>query len=218
MSQLDGSFKKVKKGEGLWLLSFSDMCLIMLCFFLMLLATMKPDKKKFDHITEGLNEEIVDKKKEGLRSISQKLELAIKTSGLEKSTSIDYGSEGLRIEFMEGILFSSGSAKSHLEGQKNLQNILESLKKISSNYRLIIEGHTDDEPLHKGGLFESNWELSAARGFTLLEWFKQLGVKETQLSVIAYAHTRPKVNPEGLTGKALQKARAENRRVVIKIE
>jgi chemotaxis protein MotB len=89
---------------------------------------------------------------------------------------------------------------------------------INSQYHLVIEGHTDDVPLHHGGLYASNWELSAARGFSLMRWLQSLGVPETNMSVVAFAHTRPKVSLEGLTGEKLMKARALNRRVVVHIQ
>jgi chemotaxis protein MotB len=91
------------------------------------------------------------------------------------------------------------------------------IARAPGKYRLVFEGHTDDVPV-RGGPFQSNWDLSAARGISLLESFKKRGIEEDRMSVLAFAHTRPKVPFEGLKGKALQKARAANRRVVIRIE
>ena len=48
--------------------------------------------------------------------------------------------------------------------------------------------------------------------------FKTKGVAEKRMAVQAFAATRPKVNFVGLSGEELQKARAANRRVVIRIQ
>ena len=40
--------KKVQKGEALWLMSFSDMSLVLLTFFVLLISMMSPNKNKFE--------------------------------------------------------------------------------------------------------------------------------------------------------------------------
>ena len=52
----------------------------------------------------------------------------------------------------------------------------------------------------------------------MLNQFKKKGVSEKRLSVISYAHTRPKIAYKGKKGRKLRAARNANRRVVIRIE
>ena len=65
--------------------------------------------------------------------------------------------------------------------------------------------------------YRDNWELSASRAISLLHRFETEGVASERISVQAYEETRPKVALHGKKGEALQAARAQNRRVVIRI-
>ncbi len=77
--------------------------------------------------------------------------------------------------------------------------------------KVRLEGHTDAVPIHNAR-YRSNWELSAARGVTMLELLtSKYGVPESRLSVGGYAETiaiASNDTPEG---------RARNRRVDIVI-
>jgi outer membrane protein OmpA-like peptidoglycan-associated protein len=48
--------------------------------------------------------------------------------------------------------------------------------------------------------------------------FQDQGVAEERMSVLALAHTKPKIATAGLAGKKLDRARAANRRVIITID
>ncbi len=211
--------KSVKKGEGLWLLSFSDMVLTLMCFFLLLLSTMKPNKEKFENVKDGLtHKNAAELKSENLRSLSKRINKVIQHKKLDKAATIEYDADGLHIEFKDGILFRSGSAQSMKEYEKLVRDVMKVISEIGPKYNIVIEGHTDNVPLKKTELFPSNWELSAARGFAIMRLFHELGVPENKISVVSYAHTKPKVPFENLVGEGLKKAQAANRRVVILIE
>ncbi len=46
---------KVKKSEALWLTSFSDLSLLLMCFFIMQLAYSNPDKRKYDNVKSAMH-------------------------------------------------------------------------------------------------------------------------------------------------------------------
>ena len=77
--------------------------------------------------------------------------------------------------------------------------------------KVRLEGHTDAVPI-RNARYRSNWELSSARGVTMLEILTtRYNVPKERLSVGGYAETIPiAVNdtPEG---------RAQNRRVDVVI-
>lgn len=210
--------KSVKKSEALWMLSFSDMSLVLLCFFVLMISTMKPDKEKYKHIKEGMNTETPEKKTDSIKSVAQKIEKVIKKKKLQKNANITIDSEGLHIEFKDGMLFKSGSSKLKQKSVKAVDSILKIISNVNDEYQINIEGHTDDVPIRGSIKYPSNWELSASRAISLMHRLQGKGVPESRLSVRAYAHTRPKVPYKNLNGRALAKARAINRRVVIWIE
>jgi len=210
--------KKGKKSEALWLMSFSDMSLVLLCFFVLMISTMKPNKEKFEHIKDGMAAKVDVKKQDSLKSLSKKIEKMIKKKKLQKNAQVTYDSDGLHIEFKDGLLFKSGSANTNPKFAKVTKDVMAVIAKMAPKYRMIIEGHTDDTPVRKNGKFRSNWELAASRGFSLMRKFHKMGVGEKKVSVVSYAHTRPKIPIANLTGKRLRRARSSNRRVVIWIE
>jgi len=208
---------KVKKAEALWLTSFSDLSLILIAFFVLQLSYSKVDKKKYDNIQTSMNAKIVEKKDDNLKVINDKLMKELKKQKLDQSASVQLNANGLAVEFKDGLLFGSGSAKSNPKFVQTVGAVMKLIAASPDRYHVVIEGHTDDTPMRSKD-FQSNWELSAARGFALMRQFKSRGVREDRMSVEAFAQTRPKVAIAGLKGDALDKARAANRRVVIRIE
>ena len=124
---------------------------------------------------------------------------------------------GLNIEFRDQLIFNPGYSELNPQAKVQVGVVLNAIASAPGDYRLIFEGHTDDLPVGKGK-YQSNWELSSARGIALVNTFKARGVTENRMTVHAYAQTKPKVPIKGLSGEALKKARAINRRVVIRLE
>jgi len=208
---------KVKKAEALWLMSFSDMSMILIAFFILQLSYSKVDKKKYDNIQTAMNAKIVEKKDDNLKVLNDKLLKELKKQKLDQSASVQLNANGLAVEFKDGLLFGSGSAKSNQKFVETVGAVMKLIAAAPDRYHVVIEGHTDDTPMRSKD-YPSNWELSAARGFALMRQFKARGVHEDRMSVEAFAQTRPKVPIAGLKGHELARARAANRRVVIRIE
>ncbi len=76
---------------------------------------------------------------------------------------------------------------------------------------LIIEGHTDNNPIHTFQ-FDSNWELSLSRAVNVLRYFtEQKDVKPERISAAGYGEFQPLQTNNTALG------RAYNRRVNILI-
>lgn len=205
---------KVEKGEGLWLMSFSDMSLILMSFFILQLSFSTPDKRKYENVAEAMG---TPKTSQNLKAIENELKAAINEQKLSHAVQVQSTVDGLVIELKDQILFESGVATISPKQLPTVDRVLGIIAKTQGRYKVIVEGHTDDVPIKKGN-FSSNWELSAARGISLLHSFRERGLAEEQIAIVARAQTQPKVAVTGLKGEALRKARAANRRVVIRIE
>ena len=46
---------KVKKPDGLWMMTFADLSFILMCFFALLLSMSKPNVKRFENVIQGLS-------------------------------------------------------------------------------------------------------------------------------------------------------------------
>lgn len=206
----------VKKGEGLWLMSFSDMSLILMSFFILQLAYSSPDRRKYDNLSSAINKS-ENKNEDNLQAISEKIKRVVKAKNLEEVAQVTYDVNGLAVEFRDKSLFAAGSAAPNPRTAPVVNEIMKVLATAPADYKLIFEGHTDDVPI-ASKKFRSNWDLSAARGIALLGDFKARGVAEARMAVRAFAQTKPKVPLKDLKGAALENARAANRRVVIRLE
>lgn len=128
------------------------------------------------------------------------------------------GERLLSVEIGSGAFFDSGSASLRERGKDILRGLAGDLKgEKYKDYRITVEGHTDDEPIHTP-IFPSNWELSTARASAVVQFFLAEGIPAARLRAAGYADTFPKAPNRDGEGHALPKNQAENRRVVIKLE
>jgi len=103
--------------------------------------------------------------------------------------------------------FESASAKLKSESQPAFDRIATMLRE--GHYRLRIEGHTDNAPIHNSE-FPSNWELSTARATEIVRLLiVRDGFIPDRLSAAGYAEYHPIASNRTLEG------RGANRRVDI---
>jgi chemotaxis protein MotB len=118
-------------------------------------------------------------------------------------------SRGLVVSLTEAAFFPSGQDTINTAGYVSIGKIAEAIRKLPNPVRL--EGHTDSVPIHNER-FRSNWELSVARGLTMLTLLThRFEIPPSQLSVAGYADNRP------LGPNDTEDGRARNRRVDIVI-
>lgn len=115
------------------------------------------------------------------------------------------------IQLTSDVLFSPGSAQIKLDGQKVLSIIAESLNAYPDRF-ISVEGHTDSVPIVQNTRYESNWELSAARGLAAVNYFQNNSqVDPKRLKVVGYGQYHPVSSNRSAEGRKL------NRRIEIKL-
>ena len=214
---------RVKKNEALWMLTFADLSFILMCFFALLLSMSKPNVKRFENVIQGISKTKTISKGEkkdakNLQNVFESVKKEIKRKKLSKTASVKYDSDGVAIEFKDKMVFKPGSAQTSPNFKIVSRRVLDLIAKSSKDYRITIEGHTDDTPLGSRSRYKNNWELSSARGVSMLQLFKKKGINQSKMRVIAYADTKPKHSIAGKRGSALRAARAQNRRIVVRID
>lgn len=116
---------------------------------------------------------------------------------------------GLVVSLKEAAFFATGEDVISPSSYESIGKIAESLRSLPNPVRL--EGHTDSVPIHNTR-FHSNWELSVARGVTMLNLLSErFKVPSKQLSIAGYADNQPQDTNDTEAG------RARNRRVDIVI-
>lgn len=112
------------------------------------------------------------------------------------------------IELPAGILFDSGRAELKPEGQQVLTQVATVLRQIN-NRDFLVAGHTDNQRIGRGGRYEDNWDLSAARAATVVRFLAQNQIPAEHLGAAGYAEFQP------ARANDTDDNRAQNRRVEI---
>lgn len=137
-------------------------------------------------------------------------EIGAKFSDGEKQavTSLRHDLFGVRVSLAASMIFPTGSAKIRREALPVLDKIAQLMK--GNQFRMLVEGHTDDRPIEPGGSFDSNWELGSARATQVVRYLAKVhGIPESRLAAVSYADQRP------LAPNTTEDNRARNRRIEI---
>jgi chemotaxis protein MotB len=124
---------------------------------------------------------------------------------------------GDRFVFQSEVFFDSGSAVLRPEGRAELDKLAGALldleKQIPAeiNWVLRVDGHTDIRPLTATSQFKSNWELSAERAISVVQYLIGKGVSPQHLVAAGFGEFQP-IDP-GTTEEAFSK----NRRIELKL-
>ncbi|NBO39177.1 hypothetical protein EBU99_11405 [bacterium] len=199
---------KKKPRESLWLISYADLTTNLMALFILMLSMSQVSAQKFDAVSHVVTRQRTD----SLDELKKQIDDEIQKRGLRSSVTTELGMSGLMVEFLGGVLFEQGSDKLSDFSSKEALPILQILQKTDPKYMLSFEGHTDDV-----GNDDVNWALSSARGVALLNKMRELSVAQERMSIAGFGSTHPKVTYKGKTGIELEKARAANRRVVIRV-
>jgi chemotaxis protein MotB len=124
---------------------------------------------------------------------------------------------GDRFVFQSEVFFDSGQAVLRPEGRAELDKLATALldleKQIPSeiNWVLRVDGHTDTRPLSGTTQFKTNWDLSAARAISVVQYLISKGVPPQRLVAAGFGEFQP-IDP-GTT----EEAHSRNRRIELKL-
>jgi chemotaxis protein MotB len=140
-----------------------------------------------------------------LSSLQRELEHALAPEIAHREVALRTVPDGLIISLSEIGFFESGSADIKSSSQPAFKRIAALLSQ--HDYRVRIEGHTDNIPIHNAR-YASNWELSTARAIELVRLLiTKYKFAPARLSAAGYAAYHPVASNDTVEG------RAQNRRV-----
>ena len=198
-----------------WMATFADMVTLLMVFFVLFYSVEKDNTEKFKSAIDMMVEEdgpdglakimkVVDSTKvmKNLKEMRDASQAAKTEDTIEKKVV-------LRVPGLN--LFKKGGAKLRSNARPVLNEIVKVINKKGKNYKIFIQGHTDDVPINTPK-FESNWELSAVRATAVLRYFYDKGIEPERLTATGYADTFPMVPNNTKEG------RAKNRRIEFVLE
>jgi len=128
--------------------------------------------------------------------------------GKGPSVTLKESEAGFVLRLPASLLFKSGQAKIENEDALLfLKRIALLIQELPNNLEVSVRGHTDDTSPGKNSPFRDNWELSSARGISVLQELMLGGVKPDRMHAAGFAQYRPEASNASITG------REKNRRV-----
>ena len=124
---------------------------------------------------------------------------------------------GDRFVFQSEVFFDSGNATLRPEGTAELDKIASALLDLQKqippeiNWVLRVDGHTDTRPVGANSQFKTNWELSAERAISVVQYLISKGVPPQRLVAAGFGEFQP-IDP-GTTDEAF----SHNRRIELKL-
>src|SRR5436190_12399473 len=74
----------------------------------------------------------------------------------------------LQMALPDDVLFAPGAGELRDTDQLVLHALAQALRRVP--YTILIEGHTDNQPLRPGSRFSTNWELSLSRAMAVVDY------------------------------------------------
>jgi chemotaxis protein MotB len=134
----------------------------------------------------------VQREVENLKKAQQDLKAALIKAGVPKAATFRFDQRGLVISIAtDNVLFHSGSADLEAQGQKILNTLAPTLRKLPN--QLSIDGHTNSIPIHTAQ-FPSNWELSGERASGVLRYLhSEDALPYNRMTFTGFADTQPRL-------------------------
>ncbi len=124
---------------------------------------------------------------------------------------------GDRFVFQSSVLFDVGKADISPAGKQSLDTLASAVLDLEREippdipWILRVDGHTDSTPISAGGQFKSNWELSAARAVSVVQYLISKGVEPDRLAAAGFGEFQP------IDQGTDEEAKTRNRRIELKL-
>ena len=199
---------KPSEDNPLWLVVLADMMTNLMLFFLVMYAmTLQRPEARAQLVRSFDAKAVVEepapsppkelfREQEALRRVKELFE------------DVTLEEDLIRVRLRDRLLFPSALADLSPQAADPLARLAVVLNDMPNS--VIVEGHTDDVRLAVSP-YKSNWELSVARSYSVIERLAASGVPPARLIAAGYGEHRP------LTPNVDDASRARNRRVEILI-
>ncbi len=218
-SLLPSEYKVTRHADGDaddldWTISFSDVLVLLLIFFVMLISVSRVNSEVYEKIQKSFAGEVAPKS--SLEFAMLDIQTTLQKHGLADQVVMTKADDGIKMIIRDSLLFASGNATISAESNAKLAPILLAFRELPEFYQFTIEGHTDDTPINSRA-FDSNWSLASARAIAVLNLFLAERFHPNRISIRAFADTQPVAPNRDKDGNPIEENQTKNRRVVIRI-
>lgn len=206
--------EKVAFDATAWMVTFSDLIILMMTFFVLLFSFNVANPKVLEAISSSgaglfskaesaVIQPVTIQSANSL--VRENLEVFLSENKVQ-NVEISETAEGLIVTLPADIVFEKNSAELTEKAKKNIATITRYLRKTQQDIR--VEGHTDNafQPTRR---YSDAWNLSLARGYAILKEMLNMGIAPKRMSLVGKGASQPKVS------NATPQGRAANRRAEI---
>lgn len=191
---------ELNKG-ALWAITYGDMMSYLMIFFLILYVAVAGKDIRTQMGMQAMSQSFGNEAETIGEMFSKK--------GIQQIARLEVSQRKIRITFNSPVLFRPAGAEILPASMPHLKQLAAVLKDIPNDIQ--IEGHTDSIPLGPSAGYKTNWELSAARAFSVMTLLTEMGVPPDRMAAIGYGEFRPIQENDTAEG------RAANRRIEVNI-
>jgi len=194
-----------------WQTIYCSLVLLLVVFFIMLIAYSAVDKERFRKVQSVVKvEKQMTAQTPDMNQAMESLRQLTARSGMETEFSIVKTQNGFKAVVPNPVLFGSGDASLNEAVYSVLDGIIKIAK--SSNLVIQVEGHTDNLPIATAR-FPSNWELSTMRAVNIIKYLqKNGGIPPNRLAAVGFSEYRPAASNDTPEGRQI------NRRIEIQFQ
>jgi len=220
-----------------WLTTFSDMTMLMLCFFILLYAMSTPDEKKISTALQAVTAALggqeskmatstISKEEAGVildqvmmnrqiqvaqQKVFSDVKLLQTKKGLEGLVGANFEDGVITLRAPGDVLFARGDVNLTEKGKEVIAEMKDFFIQ-HADQTINIRGYTDDQPPPAGSRFRDNWEVSSMRAVNVLRILMAMGIEPKRLTSTGLADLSP------LFPNTSEEYRAQNRRVEFVLE
>lgn len=207
---------KGEDGEFLWLMSLSDLMILLFVFFVVMFSFAYKRLKQSD--LKQMVAEITNKPAPPDPSIqiNDQLQKFVKEKKLESAIAVSRKNGAVTMEIKDQLLFDSGAFELRQEGSLVMEELKTIIEKIPSPYKIGIEGHTDDSTL-RSRTIRDNWELAGKRALSVYYSLQLTPATQKRVVIASLGAMDPLVPDRDDNGVAILANQAKNRRVTLRI-
>ena len=162
-----------------------------------------------DDVVDNAQEILEQAEMEESEQMGDKIEDMLDKAGKEDAVEVQVTQHYVVLNMKGALLFETGSAELTTEAVSVLETV-SSILKTYDDHTILIEGHTDNVPIHSG-IYTSNDVLSDYRALAVFECLVDNGVSPKNMIHAGRGEYDPIASNDTAEG------RAQNRRVTIKI-
>jgi chemotaxis protein MotB len=180
--------------------------MILMILFAILFSDSYKESVDYEMAIAELDETDPDLKKEIV--LAKNMQKYIEDNDMTEVAEIKVSARFIKLDLKSSTLFESGRA----ELKPGVVPLFEelALQLINVDNKVVVEGHTDNVPIHNR-FFNSNWELSSARSFSVLYFLMNWNIDPERLIAHGFGEYRP------ILSNDTEENRAKNRRIEITI-